>query len=120
MELSDRFEALASAPGVSKSSILEQAVNAFLNRKGDNELELRFAKRLDQISRQLDRIERNNKILIETTSLFIRYMLSVTGPLAADDAEGRAIARKRFEAFVERVKQQLASGGTSFDPETMQ
>ena len=41
--LSDRLEALAAKPGASKSSILALAVTAYLDRRGANELDERFA-----------------------------------------------------------------------------
>src|SRR5690606_32970776 len=57
--LAERFEVLAAAPGASKSRLLAAAVEAWLDRKGFDALEQRFAVRLDRISRQLSRIERN-------------------------------------------------------------
>ena len=87
--LSERLEALARAPGASRSAILAQAVAAFLDRKGNDEVELRFAKRLDRLSSQLARIERNGQIELESLALFIRYMLSVNAPLPEGDEAAR-------------------------------
>jgi hypothetical protein len=114
--LSDRLEALARAPGASKSKLLAAAVGAWLDRRGTDELELRFARRLDRLSGQLARIERDGQVQVESLALFIRYMLAVNAPLAEEDEAGRAIARDRFAAFVERVSRQLASGRRSFEP----
>lgn len=111
--LSRRFEALASAPGASKSSILAAALTAFLDRRGAGELEERFQARLDRISKQLGRIERDGHVQIESLALFVRYMLSVNAPLAEEDEAARAVARDRFAAFVARVGQQLALGRRS-------
>lgn len=118
--LSDRFRALANAPGASKSAILAEALTQFLNRKGDAEIELHFAKRLDQLTNQIARIERNSRLHLETMGLFVRYMLAVNAPLAEGDETGRALARKRFDLFVERVQRQVASGRFTFDPEVLQ
>lgn len=112
-----RFEALAAAPGASKSSILAAALTAFLNRGGASELEEQFAIRLSRISNQLERIERNGHVELESLALFIRYMLAVNAPLAEEDEAARAIGRDRFSAFIARVGQQLASGRRTFDPE---
>lgn len=116
-ELSQRFEALAAEPGASKSSILAAALAAFLERRGASELEQQFAIRLDRISRQLERIERNGHIGLESLALFVRYMLTVNAPLAEEDEAARAIGRDRFLAFVTRVGQQLATGKRTFEPE---
>jgi predicted transcriptional regulator len=116
-ELARRFEEVAAAPGASKSSILAAALGAFLDRRGASELEQRFEMRLDRISRQLERIERNGHVGLESLALFVRYMLAVNAPLAEEDEVARAIGRDRFAAFIARVGQQLASGRRTFDPD---
>ena len=115
--LSERLDALARGPGASRSKILAEALAAFLDRKGGDEVELRFAKRLDRLSNQLARIERNGHIGLESLALFIRYMLTVNAPLPESDKAAQAIGRDRFQAFVERVGQSLASGRASLVPE---
>ena len=115
--LSDRLEALAAKPGATKSSILALAVTAYLDRRGANELDERFAQRLDRISHQLARIERDGHVGLESLALFVRYMLTVNAPLAEEDETSRAIGRDRFAAFVTRVGQQLATGRLTFVPE---
>ena len=115
--VSRRFEAMAAKPGASKSSILATALTAFLDRGGASELEEQFAIRLNRISGQLARIERNGHVELESLALFIRYMLAVNAPLADEDEAARAIGRDRFSAFITRVGQQLATGRRTFDPE---
>lgn len=115
--LSKRFETLASVPGVSKSAILVEAIGDFLDRRGDDELELHFAERLDQVSKRLARIERNNRVALESLSLFIRYMLTVNAPIAEGDEAARVLGRQRFDEFVERVGRQVASGYITLLPE---
>jgi len=114
--VAERFEKLAAAPGASKSRLLAAAVDAWLNRRGADELEQRFALRLDRLSNQLARIERDGHVSIESLALFIRYMLTVNAPLPEGDEAARAIGRDRFNAFVLRVGQQLASGRRAFAP----
>lgn len=113
-ELSRRLETLAAGRRLSRSRIFAEAVTAFLDRSGDDELELHFARRLDRLSSQLARIERNGHVGLESLALFIRYMLTVNAPLPEGDDAARAVGRDRFRAFVERVGQQLASGRTTF------
>lgn len=108
--LSDRLEALASKPGASKSAILADAVTAWLNRRAVSELEASFAVRLDRMTATLGRIERHGHVLLETLALFVRYELAIHPPLAENDHAGRAMARQRFEAFVEQVGRQIAAG----------
>lgn len=115
--LSERLDALARGPGASKSKVLAEAVAAFLDRKGDDALELRFMGRLDRLSNQLARIERNGQVELESLGLFIRYMLTVNAPLPEGDKAAQAIGRDRFSAFVEKVGRQLAGGRLSLVPE---
>jgi predicted DNA-binding protein len=116
-DVSERLEALTAKPGATKSSILTAAVTAFLDRRGTSELDDRFGLRLDRISNQLARIERDGHVQIESLALFIRYMLTVNAPLPEEDEVSRAIGRDRFAAFVQRVGQQLATGRLTFLPE---
>lgn len=115
--LSDRLRAVADKGRVTTSAIVREAIEAFLVRSGEDELELRFARRLDRFSAQLARIERNGQIGLESLGLFVQYMLTVNPPINEHDEAGRAIGRDRFAAFVERVGQQLADGHVALVPE---
>lgn len=108
--ISDRLEALATKPGASKSAILTDAVTAWLNRRGASELEDRFALRLDRMTSAIGRLERDGHVQLETLALFVRYELAIQAPLAENDQAGRAIAAKRFEAFIAQVGRQVAAG----------
>lgn len=109
-DLSHRFEALAAKPGASKSAILTDALTAWLNRQAASELESRFSQRLDRMSMALGRIERDGHVLLESLALFVRYELMVQAPLPETDEAARAIGRDRFNAFVTRVGEALATG----------
>ena len=108
--LSDRLEALAAKPGVTKSAILADALTAWLDRRGSSELDDRFGLRLDRMSKALARIERDGDVILETLALFIRFELAIQTPLAENDHAGRALGAKRFEAFVAQVGRQVSTG----------
>ena len=109
-DLTERLETLASRPGVSKSAILADAVEAWLNRRGAHELDDRFGLRLDRLTRAIDKVGRDGEVLLETVALFVRYELAIHPPLAENDHAGRAMARERFNAFVQQVGRQIAAG----------
>lgn len=115
-DLSHRLESLAAKPGASKSSILTDALTAWLNRQAASELENRFSQRLDRMSMALGRIERDGHVLLESLALFVRYELMVQAPLAEADDAARAVGRDRFNAFVARVGEALASGQRTLRP----
>src|SRR3546814_7961918 len=103
-ELTERLEALAAKPGSSKSAIVSDALRAFIARRGANELDERLKVRLDRVSRQLNRIERDQQILLESLALYVRYYLTVTAPLPeADQEAARALGQERFQAFIDQV-----------------
>lgn len=116
--LSDRLEALAGKPGASKSAILVDAVTAWLNRRGASELEDRFAIRLDRLTQAIGRVDRDTYVVLETLALFIRFELAIQTPLAENDAAGRALGAKRFEAFVTQVGRQVSTGRRSLGATT--
>lgn len=113
--VSDRLEALAAKPGVTKSAILEDAVTAWLNKRGASELEDRFSIRLDRLTRAIGRVERDSNVILETLALFIRFELAIQTPLAENDHAGRALGAKRFKAFVNQVGRQVSTGRRTLD-----
>ena len=109
-DISAKLEALAAKPGASKSAILADAVQAWLTRRGTQELDDRFALRLERISMQLGRIERDQQIMMESLALFIRYQLTINAPLPEPDQAARAVGRDRFQAFIDQVGRHIAGG----------
>lgn len=113
-DLSDRLALLAKKPGVTKSTILAEALEAWLTRKGVNELQERFGPRLDGLARAIARIERNSQIEIEILALLVRYLLASVPPVADGDDVARAQGRERFEWFTMKVAEAFREGRGSF------
>jgi hypothetical protein len=114
--ISERLEALAAKPGLNKSAVLQDAVKSWLDRRGTNELDDHFGQRLNRLSAQLNRIERDQKILLESLALFVRMTLLRDVHLPEPDAVMRALARDRYEQFVTQVGRHLAKGDQSLNP----
>lgn len=114
-ELSQALDALAAKPGATKSGIVNDALTAWLARRGTKEIDDLVKGRLDRISREIGRARRDIDVLLESLSLFIRYQLMVTAPLPEADSAARAVGRERFEAFVTQVGRQIAGGKRSID-----
>lgn len=117
---SQRLEALAEKPGMNKSAVLADALKAWLDRRGRNELDDRFGQRLNRLSAQLNHIERDQKILLESLALFVRLTLLRDAHLPDPDAATRALARDRFEQFVAQVGRHLAKGDQSLNPDPVE
>lgn len=110
-DLSERLDQLAKKPGTSKSAIVADALKAHLERRGAKELDDRLKPRLDKLSTQLHRIERNQRVLIETLATYIRFHFSVLPPLPeSEQAAARALAQERFQAFIDQVARRVSGG----------
>lgn len=110
-EHAKRLDELAAMKGLSKSSIIAAALASFLSPDSGDQREAAIAKRLDRLSRQLDKLERDQNILIETLALYVRYFLTVSTPLPeAHQEAARAQGRARFEQFVEQLGRHLLRG----------
>jgi len=115
-DLSEELEQLAKKPGTSKSAIVADALKAHLERRGAKEVDDKFKQRLDKVTTQLGRIERNQRVLIETLATYIRFHFSILPPMPeSQQAPARALAQERFQAFVEQVGRRMSGGRSVAD-----
>jgi hypothetical protein len=106
-----RLRAMAARPGETESAIVDRALSAFFAGHHDDKRDAAIIRRLDRLTRQFDRLERNDLILNELTALFVRYFLTVTPPLPPSQMEAaRAQGSARFERFVETLGRDLRAG----------
>ena len=106
-----RLDELATMKGLSKSSIIAAALASFLSPDSGDQREAAIAKRLDRLSHQFDKLERDQNILIETLALYVRYFLTVSTPVPeAHQEAARAQGRARFEQFIEQLGRHLLRG----------
>ncbi|MCR9121009.1 MAG: CopG family transcriptional regulator [Phyllobacteriaceae bacterium] len=109
--IADQLALIAKRPGANKSAIVNAALDRFFNPEPDTQTAA-LIRRLDRMSKSLDRLDRNTGIGVETLALFIRYFLTVTPPLPANDqAAAHALGRERFKMFVAQVGRRLAQDG---------
>ena len=105
------LKAMAKRPGLSESTIIDGAVTAYRAGESDNKREAAINRRLDRLTRQFGRIERDNLVLAETLATFVHYFLTVTPPVPANQVEAaRAKGDLRFDLFVRQVAETLRSG----------
>ena len=106
-----QLSAYAARRNKSLSLVAEAALASFLSPDGPDKLEAAVSRRLDRLSRQVERLERDLGISVEMLALFVRFWLTVTPP-APDSAQAAAQAkgRERFENFVQSLGRRLASG----------
>jgi len=106
-----RLDELAAKKGVSKSSIVAAALASWLSPDAGDQREAASAKRLDRLSRQFERLERDQNILIETMALYVRYYLTVSTPVPeAHQEAAKAQGKARFELFIEQLGRHVLRG----------
>lgn len=116
VEMIGRIGELADRKRLSRSAIVEAAVASFLSPDGGDRMEAAFTRRLDRLTRQIQRLERNAGISIEALALFVRFWLSVTPPLPADaQASAQAKGRERYDGYIEALGRRLSQGRTLID-----
>jgi DNA-binding transcriptional MocR family regulator len=102
---------LADRKKLSRSAIVEAAVASFLSPDGADRREAAFTRRLDRLSRQVQRLERNVAVSTEALALFVRFWLTITPPLSSDgQAAAQAKGRERYDGFIEALGKRLQKG----------
>tara|TARA_R110002072_G_scaffold210111_1_gene367708 strand:+ start:178 stop:645 length:468 start_codon:yes stop_codon:yes gene_type:complete len=105
------LKAMAKRPGLSESVIVDRALTAYRASEAENKREAAINRRLDRLTRQFGRIERDNLVLAETLATFVHYFLTVTPPVPSNQVEAaRAKGDMRFDLFVRQVAEALRSG----------
>jgi hypothetical protein len=102
---------LAACKKLSRSAIMEAAVTSFLSPDGADRREAAFTRRLDRLTRQVQRLERNTGVTMEMLALFARFFFSVTPQLPPHaQASAQAKGRERYEGLVKALGQRLQKG----------
>lgn len=116
-QLVERLVAAAKSQGTNKTAIVEAALDHFLSADPSNDASL--LRRLNWMSRQLEQLDRDLRIVSETAALHVRYHLTVAPPLAAaDQPAAREHGAERFEVFAAQVGRRVHLG-TPLMRETM-
>ena len=106
--LAEELQRLAQKPGASKAVILEDALRAYLEHGASRDLDERLRVRLEQMSSQLNRIERNLHILQEGFGLYLRFEFIATAAVADGDEAARAIGHQRYQSYLRELGRRLA------------
>ncbi|MCH4091859.1 CopG family transcriptional regulator [Acetobacter sp.] len=115
-DLSARLADYAARKKVPQALIVETALTSFLSPDGPERLEAALARRLDRMTRQLERMERRVTIANESLAVFVKFWLTSTPPLPdAALAAAQSKGRERYDGFVEAVGRRLARGTTLDD-----
>ena len=110
-EIITRLTELADRKKQPKSLIAEAAITSFLTPDNADQLEAALTRRLEFLSRQVERLERDLGIAVEALALFIRFWLIVTPSLPESaQAAAQAKGRERYDSFLETLGRRLSKG----------
>ena len=115
-DLAGKLADYATRKRVPQALVVETALASHLSPDGADRLEAALARRLDRLSRQVERLERHGNISNEALALFVRFWLTTTPPLPdSAQAAAQAKGRERYEGFVDALARRLARGRTLAD-----
>lgn len=109
--LARQLDERASSRRITRTDIVEAALASLLTPDHEERIEAALTRRLDRLSRQLDRLEWHVELSNEALGLFVRSWLTHNPPLP-DDAlrAAQATGRKRWEAFVDTLSRRMELG----------
>lgn len=112
-KLAKQLEAYARERRRSLSVVAEASIASFLSPDAPDRMEAVFAKRLDRIGRQIERLNRDTGVGLETLALFVRHwLIAVPAPSEAHYAAAQAKGRERYERFLKTLGRRLSKGPT--------
>ena len=112
-ELAANLAEFATRKRVPQALVVETALASYLSPDGSERMEAALGRRLDRLSRQMERMERHITITNEALALFVRFWLTTTPALpdtvqAAAQTKGQA----RYDGYIEVLVRRLAKGQT--------
>lgn len=100
-----RLEIATSHPKVSKSQIINQALELYLSAEAEAARNNPLIRRLDQMSREQERLRQRLIVMSEGHALFVRYFLTMVPPPEPSELKAsRAQGEHRFEGYVSALK----------------
>jgi predicted transcriptional regulator len=115
-DLAGKLADYAARKRVPQALVVEAALASHLSPDGADRLEAALARRLDRMTRHLERIERHVDISNEALAVFVRSWLTTTPALPdAALAAAQTKGRERYAGFVEALGRRLARGNRLCD-----
>lgn len=101
----------ARAKRVTKTEVVEAALASLLSPDHEERLEAVLVRRLDRMTRQIDRLLWHVELSNEALALFIRFWLVSNPPLPDAAAKAaQAMGMQRYHGFVEALAKRMEGG----------
>jgi predicted transcriptional regulator len=110
-DLARQLADYADRKRVAQALVVETALSSYLSPDNSERMEAALGRRLDRLTRQVERLERHLAISSEALALFVRFWLTATPPMPdTAQAAAQAKGRERYQGFVEALGRRLAKG----------
>lgn len=98
------LEREARLHGVTKTAIIEAALERYFDPVNAEPPEALVLRRLDRIDRRQGALERDLEISLETLQHYVLYWLTITQPIPEGDRDAaHALGRRRMDHFLAQV-----------------
>lgn len=112
-ELAANLAEFATRKRVPQALVVETALASYLSPDGSERMEAALGRRLDRLSRQMERMERHITITNEALALFVRFWLTTTpAPPDTVQAAAQTKGQARYDGYIEALVRRLAKGQT--------
>lgn len=115
--VSQRIVALAKARRCSKSDLLADIIDTYLNRRWAEQPDGRMFAKLDRIQRVTTRTNYETTLISYCLSRFIRHQFIYAAALPRPGEDARALGEKRYQSFLDTVARLVARDWQKPDPE---
>jgi hypothetical protein len=110
-DLAVRLADYARRKRVTQALVVETALNSFLSPDGSERMEAAFSRRIDKVTRQLDKLDYKAEVTSEALALFVQFWLTANPPSPdAATSAAKAKGHQRYEGFVEALARKLEFG----------
>jgi predicted transcriptional regulator len=115
-EMSRRLTAMAKSQKRSRSDLLLEMIEAYMNRRSASQTEDRLSAKVDRLAREVSKT--NNECVVISHSLyrFIRHQLIYAAALPPPGEDAKALGEKRFQTFLDSVAQMMAKRADNDNP----
>jgi hypothetical protein len=110
-QLFQRLEAAAQIQNLTKTAVVEAALERFLSLKPQCNEETKILRQFELMGQTLERIERDLGLVNETVALHARYHLTMAPPMPqAQQRTACILGLERFEVFAAQVAMRVGLG----------
>src|ERR1700746_3138610 len=112
-ELAKQLADYADRKRLHQGFVVETVLASFLSPDNSERMEAALGRRLDRLTRQVERLGRHVPISNEGLGVFVRCWLTLPPPLPdVAHPAAQARGRERYDGFVEALGRRLAKGQT--------